>query len=109
MRQPGLDAGLFLCNAKGTSGEPGALITESQMETFDLRFDRASLCPWYFAVGWARLRVQQSVRQAKEYGWNNNYEEIQLQRLIELEQFIKMTWDQVLDGDLPTQTVQEVK
>ena len=109
MRQPGLDAGLFLCNAKGTSGEPGALITELQMETFDLRFDRANLCPWYFAVGWARLRVQQSVRQAKEYGWNNNYEEIQLQRLIELEQFIKMTWDQVLDGDLPTQTAQEVK
>ena len=109
MRQPGLDAGLFLCNAKSTSGEPGALITELQMETFDLRFDRANLCPWYFAVGWARLRVQQSVRQAKEYGWNNNYEEIQLQRLIELEQFIKMTWDQVLDGDLPTQTVQEVK
>ena len=109
MQQPGLDAGLFLCNAKSTSGEPGALITELQMETFDLRFDRANLCPWYFAVGWARLRVQQSVRQAKEYGWNNNYEEIQLQRLIELEQFIKMTWDQVLDGDLPTQTVQEVK
>ena len=109
MRQPGLDAGLFLCNAKSTSGEPGALITELQMETFDLRFDRANLCPWYFAVGWARLRVQQSVRQAKEYGWNNTYEEIQLQRLIELEQFIKMTWDQVLDGDLPTQTAQEVK
>ena len=109
MRQPALDAGLFLCNAKSTSGEPGVLITELQMETFDLRFDRANLCPWYFAVGWARLRVQQSVRQAQEYGWNNNYEEIQLQRLIELEQFIKMTWDQVLDGDLPTQTVQEVK
>jgi hypothetical protein len=109
MRQPGIDAGLFLCNAKGTSGEPGALITELQMETFDLRFDRANLCPWYFAVGWARLRVQQSVHQARKYGWNNNYEEIQLQRLIELEQFIKMTWDQVLDGDLPTQTAQEVK
>ena len=109
MRQPGLAVGLFVCNTKSTSGKPGALTTELQMETIELKFDRADLCPWYFAVSWARLRVQQSVRQAKEYGWNNNYEEIQLQRLIELEQFIKMTWDQVLDGDLPTQTAQEVK
>ena len=35
--------------------------------------------------------------------------EQQLERLLEMEQFIKMTWDQVLDGDLLPQTVLEVK
>jgi hypothetical protein len=109
MRQPGLDAGLFLCNAKGTPGETGALTTELQMEIVNVNLDRSSLFSWYFALGWARIRVQQRVDEAKGYGWNTNYEELQLQRLVEMEQFIKMTWDQVLDGDLIPQTAQEVK
>ena len=79
------------------------------MTTVTVQLDRSSLCSWYFALGWACIRVQQRVDEAKEYGWSTNYEEHQLERLLEMEQFIKMTWDQVLDGDLLPQTVLEVK
>jgi len=79
------------------------------MTVVTVQLDRASLCPWYFAVSWARIRVQQSVAYAQECGWSTKYEEAQLERLLEMEQFIKMTWDQALDGDLLPQTVLEVK
>lgn len=79
------------------------------MEFVNVKLDRSKLCHWYFAIGWARIRVQQRVDEAKGYGWATNYEEAQLQRIEEMEQFIKMTWDQVLDGDLIAQTAQEVK
>jgi hypothetical protein len=109
MRQPGLAVGLFVCNTKGTPGETGASTTELQMGIVNVKLDRSKLCGWYFAIGWARIRVQQRIDEAKGYGWETNYEDQQLERITEMEQFIKMTWDQVLDGDLPTQTAQEVK
>lgn len=95
MRQPGIDAELFLCNAKGTSGEPGALTTELQMD--DYSSIRSKLLGWYFSVSWSRMVLQQSVRTARENNWTNNYEELQLERLIDLEQFLKMTWDKALE------------
>lgn len=95
MRQPGLDAGLFLCNAKSTSGEPGALTTELQMD--DYSSIRSKLLGWYFSVSWSRMVLQQSVRTARENNWTNTYEELQLERLIDLEQFLKMTWDKALE------------
>lgn len=95
MRQPGIDAGLFLCNAKGTSGEPGALTTELQMD--DYSSIRSKLLGWYFSVSWSRMVLQQSVRTARENNWTNTYEELQLERLIDLEQFLKMTWDKALE------------
>ncbi len=95
MQQPGLDAGLFLCNAKSTSGEPGALTTELQMD--DYSSIRSKLLGWYFSVSWSRMVLQQSVRTARENNWTNTYEELQLERLIDLEQFLKMTWDKALE------------
>ena len=95
MRQPGLAVGLLVCNTKGTPGETGALTTELQMD--DYASIRSKLLGWYFSVSWSRMVLQQSVRTARENNWTNSYEEIQLERLVDLEQFLKMTWDNALD------------
>ena len=95
MRQPGLAVGLFVCNTKGTPGQTGALTTELQMD--DYSSIRSKLLGWYFSVSWSRMVLQQSVRTARENNWTNNYEELQLERLLDLEQFLKMTWDKALE------------
>ena len=61
MRQPGLDAGLFLCNAKGTPGETGAATTELQMDQFHTPVENTKLSPWFFAVNWGIITLQQKI------------------------------------------------
>jgi hypothetical protein len=79
------------------------------MERLQIQFDRSKLCPWYFAVSWARLMLQQKIIQQQEWGFSTTYDEAQLVRLVDLEQFLKMTWDEVLDPSYLDQTAQEVK
>jgi hypothetical protein len=42
-------------------------------------------------------------------GLTTNYEEKQVAQLLELEQFLKMSWDQWMESLLPGETAQEVK
>jgi len=79
------------------------------MERLQIQFNRSKLCPWYFAVSWARLTLQQKIIQQQEWGFSTTYDEAQLVRLVDLEQFLKMTWDEVLDPSYLDQTAQEVK
>ena len=58
---------------------------------------RSKLLGWYFSVTWARAGMEHSVKQFKEWDIPNKYEEQQLERLLDLEQFLKMTWDQVME------------
>ncbi len=67
---------------------------------------RSKLLGWYFGVSWARAHIEHNVEQFKQWGIPNQYEEQQLERLLDLEQFLKMTWDQAMEM---SQTSQEVK
>lgn len=66
------------------------------------------LSTWYFAVRWGRYHIEQSIQRAKEAGFDPAYDEHQLQQLEDLEQFLKMTWDEWMDELVPSKTDEEV-
>jgi hypothetical protein len=78
-------------------------------EPFKATVDNNDLSPWYYAVGHARHSLQMQIIRYKGMGLNTNYEEKQLERLLELEQFLKMSWDQWMESLLPSETAKEVK
>jgi hypothetical protein len=78
-------------------------------EPFQAKVDNSDLSPWYYAVGWAKHSLQLQITRYNALGLNTNYEEKQLERLVELEQFLKMSWDQWMESLLPSETAQEVK
>ena len=78
-------------------------------EPFQAKVDNNDLSPWYYAVSWARHSLQSQINRYHEIGLNTAYDEKQLERLVELEQFLKMSWDQWMDSLLPRETEQEVK
>jgi hypothetical protein len=76
---------------------------------FEAKVSNTDLSPWYYAVGHARHSLQLQITRLQGLGLNTGYEEKQLERLVELEQFLKMSWDQWMDSLLPSETAQEVK
>ncbi len=78
-------------------------------DPFTVHFDRSNLSPWYFAVSWGRLMLEQKIQQYKDWGFSASYDETQLERLLDLEQFLKMTWDERMDALTADQAAQEVK
>ena len=78
-------------------------------EPFQAKVDNSDLSPWYYAVGWAKHTLQLQITRYNGLGLNTSYEEKQLERLIELEQFLKMSWDQWKESVFPSETTQEVK
>lgn len=68
------------------------------------------LSPWYFAVRYANVVLQNRITNFKEKEWNTAYDEHVLKDLIELEQFLKMSWDTWMDQlETSCKTAQEVK
>lgn len=78
-------------------------------DPLEVHFDRAKLSPWYFAVSWARFQLEQKIRQYTDWGFSTSYDEQQLERLLDLEQFLKMTWDERLEAMTAGETAQEVQ
>jgi hypothetical protein len=78
-------------------------------DPLQVHFDRSKLSPWYFAVSWARIQLEQKIEQFKGWGFTTSYDEAQLERLLDLEQFLKMTWDERMEAITAAQTAQEVK
>lgn len=74
-----------------------------------VKFDRDKLSTWYFSVSWARIHLEQKIQQFQDWGFSTSYDEIQLERLLDLEQFLKMTWDERMDALQIDQAAQEVK
>jgi hypothetical protein len=67
--------------------------------------DNFKLSPWYFAVSWARRILQDKIVQHEKNGFNPVYDIHQLQQLDDLEQFLKMSWDEWMQSITPEQTV----
>lgn len=62
------------------------------------------LSPWYFAVRWARLTLQQKVHDYKTQGFtfNVDYDFQVLERLESLEEFLQYAWDETLGNAVQT-------
>lgn len=58
--------------------------------------DNSKLSPWYFAVHWSILRIQANIAEMERLGLDPSYDMRQLRELQDLEQFLKMSWDQWL-------------
>ena len=78
-------------------------------EPFQAKIANTDLSPWYYAVGWAKHSIQGQITRYKGLGLDTSYDEKQLEQLVELEQFLKMSWDQWMESLLPSETTQEVK
>jgi hypothetical protein len=78
-------------------------------EPFEAKVNNSDLSPWYYAVGWAKHTLQLQITRYNGLGLNTSYEEKQLERLVELEQFLKMSWDQWMESLLLSETAKEVK
>jgi hypothetical protein len=76
---------------------------------FTIEVSRSNLSPWYYAVSWSRHTLQAQINRYKEMGLDTAYDEKQLQQLIDLEQFLKMSWDQWMDDLTGSKTKQEAQ
>jgi hypothetical protein len=55
------------------------------------------LSPWYFAVHYSILRMEDAIKHTEELGLSAKYDKHQLEQLRDLEQFLKMSWDVWMD------------
>ena len=55
------------------------------------------LSVWYFAVRYSILRTEQTIKYSRELDLSTSYDELQLEQLRDLEQFLKMSWDVWMD------------
>ena len=55
------------------------------------------LSVWYFAVRYSILRTEQAIKYREALGLSSSYDELQLEQLRDLEQFLKMSWDVWMD------------
>ena len=55
------------------------------------------LSVWYYAVRYSILRTEQTIKYSRELDLSTSYDELQLEQLRDLEQFLKMSWDVWMD------------
>ena len=88
----------------------GCPVSLLQMEFFThTEIENTKLSPWYFAVHWAGMVLQQKIADMEAAGGDPIYDIRQLENIQELEMFLKMSWDQWLDNLQARQTAQETK
>ena len=70
--------------------------------------DNTKLSVWYYAVKWAKHRLQQTIADIEARGTIDPAFDIQrLEELEDLEQFLNMSWYQWMDSLTLDQTVAE--
>ena len=79
------------------------------MDQFHTPVENTNLSPWYFAVNWGIITLQQKIADMEAMGLSPIYDINQLEKLQDLEQFLKMTWDERMDALQIDQPAQEVK
>ncbi len=79
------------------------------MDTLHTKVENTKLSPWFFAVNWGILTLQQKIIEMEERGLNPVYDLNQLEKLQDLEQFLKMSWDEWMEQVAANQTAQETK
>ena len=72
--------------------------------------DNFRLSTWYHAVTWAKGALQKKVAHAEVDGLDTAFDIQRIEELEELEQFLKMSWDQWLHAlENPQTAVEESK
>lgn len=56
------------------------------------------LSGWYFMLEHCRYVLQDRIETAERMGWGTDYDRAHLERLEDLEQFVKMSWDTYMDS-----------
>lgn len=78
-------------------------------DLFHSKIENIKLSPWYFAVHWAGIHLQERIVDSESLGVDPTYDMLQLKQLQDLEQFLKMSWDAWMDGIEARQTATEAK
>ena len=74
------------------------------------QIDNLKLSPWYYAVLAAKAVLQQKITEIEEAGIvSPSFYIARLEELEDLEQFLKMSWDQWMDRIEASQAALEVK
>jgi hypothetical protein len=55
--------------------------------------DNDKLMPWYYAVNWAGMMLEQHITQIEEIGLDSTTHKERLAQLEDLKQFLSMSWD----------------
>lgn len=86
-----------MCNTIGveaTAPTPFSFYTTMATQT---SVPNEKLSVWYFAVRYSILRTEQAIKDREALGLSSSYDELQLEQLRDLEQFLKMSWDVWMD------------
>ena len=70
--------------------------------------DNLKLSRWYYAVRWSKEVLQQKIARLETEGYlDPSFDIARLEELEDLEQFLKMSWDQWMDSFATEQTAVE--
>jgi hypothetical protein len=88
---------LAVCNSKEVQPHGEAPVSLLQMEPKAV-VPTEKLSPWFFAVRWARLSLEQQTALQREQGWNTVYSDMCIEQLTSLEAFLNVSWDAYMES-----------
>ena len=86
-----------MCNTMGVEATAPRLFSFYTTMATQTSVPNEKLSVWYFAVRYSILRTEQAIKYTQELGLSSAYDELQLEQLRDLEQFLKMSWDVWMD------------
>lgn len=86
-----------MCHTMGVEATAPRLFSFYTIMATQTSVPNEKLSPWYFAVRYSILRMEQAIKCSQELGLSITYDEHQLEQLRDLEQFLKMSWDVWMD------------
>lgn len=58
----------------------------------------SKLSGWYFSLAHCRYIIEQRLKHFESQGWDTSYDRAHLERITDMEQFVKMSWDAYMDS-----------
>jgi hypothetical protein len=86
-----------VCNTIGVEATAPRLFSFYTTMATQTSVPNEKLSVWYFAVRYSILRTEQTIKYSRELDLSTSYDELQLEQLRDLEQFLKMSWDVWMD------------
>ena len=86
-----------MCNTMGVEATAPCLFSFYTTMATQTSVPNEKLSVWYFAVRYSILRTEQAIKYSRDLDLSTSYDELQLEQLHDLEQFLKMSWDVWMD------------
>ena len=86
-----------MCNTMGVEATAPRLFSFYTTMATHTSVPNEKLSVWYFAVRYSILRTEQAIKDREALGLSSSYDELQLEQLRDLEQFLQMSWDVWMD------------